>query len=323
MMIKAAQFSAPGQVELTNIPMPVCEPHQVLIRFEKLTICGSDVSVLYEGTPGDFPFKPGMTGHECVGVVEESQVSEVRPGDRMLVIPPEANAFSEFLAIEPRWLIPLPDGLESELGVLAQQLGTVIHCCRKLGNVIDKTVVIVGQGPAGLFFTTLFSHMGAQKIIVFDIVDHRLEFARQMGAHYAFNAGQVDPIKIVQELTDGHLADLAVEAVGRAETINLCPDLVRSQGELALFGVPEQAILPFAYEKFFRKQLRTYSSVYTQLEPGFRSFRLALELIAQKRVSVAPFITHRFPFNEIGDAFHVAQTKTEGAIKILIDFTRK
>ena len=74
-------------------------------------------------------------------------------GERVLVIRPECDIYTEYLSVEPCWLIPLPDGLDPELGRMAQLLGTVIFCCRKLGNVLDKMVVVSGQGPAGLLFT--------------------------------------------------------------------------------------------------------------------------------------------------------------------------
>lgn len=318
--MKAAQYTAPGQVELVDIPMPVPTAEQVLIQMTKLTVCGSDVHALYGSPVSDYPFAPGMTGHECVGVVVESAFPAVKPGVPMLVIPPQTNALAEYIAVEPQWLIPLPAGLGAELGVLAQQLGTVIYCCKKIENVLDKTVVIIGQGPAGLLFTMLLSRMGAKQVIGLDIVEHRLTMARRFGANHTVNVEEVDPIEAIRELTAETMVDLVVEAVGKDETINLAPDLVRSQGELVLFGVPKNVIFPFTYERFFRKQLRTYSSAYTQLEPGFRSFRLALDWIAQGRLDVAPLVTHRMPVRKIQEAFHLAETRADGAVKVLVDF---
>ena len=166
----------------------------------------------------------------------------------------------------------------------------------------------------------LLSYMGAKQVIGLDIVGHRLALSQRIGANHIINVEDVDPVKAIQELTKGEMADVVVEAVGKDETINLSPDLVRSQGELALFGIPKNAIFPFTMEKFFRKQLRTYTSAYTQLEPGFRSFRLALDLIAQGRVDVTPLITHQLPFIEIQKAFHLAETKADGATKVLVNF---
>lgn len=319
--MKAVQYTSPGRLDLVEVPQPKSRPDQILIRVEKVTICGSDLHTLHDSLLADYPFAPGMSGHECVGVVEKSGYPEIKPGDRMLVIPPKANAMAEYLVVEPRQLIPLPDGLNPELGVLAQQLGTVIFCCRRLENVLDKVVVVVGQGPAGLLFTTLLYHMGAKQVIGLDIVDHRLAMARRMGAAHALNVQHLDPVEAIRDITAGQMADVVIEAVGKEETINLCPQLARPGGELALFGVPKRSVFPFAYEQFLRRQLRTFTSAHTQAEPGFRSFHLALDFIAQGRLNVSSLITHRLPFTAVHDAFQLAETKQDGAVKVLLDFS--
>lgn len=318
--MKAAQYTAPGRIDLIEAPEPVVGEGTVLLRTEKVTICGSDLHFLHDSPVDKYPWKPGQSGHECVGVVEASTVPALPRGGRMLVLPPEFDAFSEYQAVDPRHLIPLPDGLALERGLLGQQLGTVIYCCRKLKNVLDKHVVVVGQGPAGLLFTALLYQMGARQVIGLDLVEHRLAVARRMGAAQAFNVDQVDVVEAVRACTDGHMADVVVEAVGKAETINLCIDLVREGGEVALFGVPKTEILPIAMDKLLRRNLTMVTSVFAQREPGLRSFRLALDLLAQGRLDISPLISHRLPFARIREAFDLAETKRDGAVKVLLEF---
>ena len=318
--MKAAQYLAPGEVDLVEAPVPAVAPGQVLVRVSRVTLCGSDLHELADGPRGSYPAPPGFSGHECVGVVEESSVPGVRRGDRALIITPRHNALAEYVVVEPEGLIPLPDHVDMERGVLAQQLGTVIHCCRKLDNVLDKVAVVVGQGPAGLLFTALLSRMGARAVIGLDVVDHRIAMARRMGATHTVNVLRDEAVATVRELTAGHMADLVIEVVGKEETINLCPDLVRTRGELALFGVPKRDTFPFAYERFLRRQLRTISSAHTLHEPGLRSFRLAVDFIARGVLDTASLITHRLPFSAVRRAFQLAESKEDGAIKVLLDF---
>ncbi|MBI3943311.1 MAG: zinc-binding dehydrogenase [Chloroflexi bacterium] len=319
-MMKAAQYIAPGQIDIVEVPLPVAAPGQVMLRVDKVTVCGSDLHALHDSPVESYPFLPGCSGHECVATVETADGQKVRIGDRVLVIPPGSDALVEYMALDPRYLIPIPDSLSMEQGILGQQLGTVIWCCRKLSNVLDKTVVVVGQGPAGLLFTALLYRMGAKQVIGLDVVDHRLETARRMGASHTVNVYQADPVAAVAELTRGKMADVVCEVVGKEETINLCPDLAHDHAELALFGVPKRMVFPFAYEKFLRRQLRTVTSAHTQAEADYRSFRLGLDMIAQGRIDVSPLITHRLPFTDVHRAFELAETKQDGAVKVMLDF---
>jgi len=317
--MKAVQYVSPGHVTVVDVPVPERPAGEVLLRLDKVAICGSDLHMLYDSAPASFPFAPGVSGHECIGVVEEADSTEVRRGERMLIIPPKINAMAEYVTVEPKWLIPIPDGLDSQRGVLAQLLGTVLYACKRLPSVVDKTVAVVGQGPVGLFFTMLMAHYGAKKIIGLDVVDHRLSVSRAVGAAHTINAERENRAEAVRELTDGALVDLVIEAVGKEETINYSLDLVRQNGDMLLFGIPKRSAFVFEYEKFLRKLLRTTSCAFTQQEPGLRSFRLAVDLIAQGRLDVSPLISHCLPLADAPGAFYLAQTKQDGAVKVLLD----
>jgi len=317
--MKTAQYTARGQVSFINLPIPQVNTGEILVHLKIIAICGSDLHVLYDMPSDDYPFPPGFSGHECVGVVEESGSPEFQPGDLVLVIPPQANAWTEYIVVDPEWLIPIPAHLPLEEAVLAQLLGCVIYTCKKFDNILGKRVAVVGQGPAGILFSMLLHQMGARQVIGLDIVDHRLETAAQMGADHTINIGKEDPVEVVRALTQAQMADIVIEAVGQEETINLCPDLVREFGELALFGGPNSRVIAFEFEKFLRKQLKTTSTAYTQRESGLTSFRLAMEFIGSGRTDITPLISHHFPFADLQHAFDLAESRQNGAVKVLID----
>src|SRR5262245_24024855 len=99
---------------------------EVLVQLDRIATCVRDVNVPYGTPPQSFPFQPGLTVHECTGVVVDANGSPYANGERVLIIPPKADALVEYLAVPRQCLIPLPDGIKSELAVVAQQLGTVI-----------------------------------------------------------------------------------------------------------------------------------------------------------------------------------------------------
>ena len=117
--MKAVQYVSPGNVAVIDVPVPERSAGEVLLRLDKVAVCGSDLHQLYDSAPASFPFAPGVSGHECIGVVEETDSAEIRRGERMLIIPPDMNALAEYITVEPKWLIPIPDSLDSQRGVMA------------------------------------------------------------------------------------------------------------------------------------------------------------------------------------------------------------
>ncbi len=318
--MRAVQYSAPGEIEWVDVPVPEAPQDGLLLRVLLTTICGSDLHFLHDSPADSYPFAAGQSGHECVAVVEKSSVAALPPGTRVLALVPRFDAFAEYVSAWAHEVIPLPEGLPLERAVLAQQLGTVVYCCRKLGNVMDKRVAVVGQGPAGLLFTMLLQAMGAREVYGLDIVDRRLELSIEVGAACSVDVRGGDAVERIREATAGRMADVVVEAVGKAESINLCPRLVRQHGEVALFGVPKKATLPIAIESYLRGNLRVVTSAYAQHEPNLASFRLALDMIAQGRLEVSRLVSHRLPFSRLAEGMELAETKRDGAVKVLLDY---
>ncbi len=274
--MKSATFQAPGEISLEDFKTPQLEEGFTLVKNLRVAICGSDLHMLHDAPSSVFPYRPGQPGHECVGVLED--------GGRVLMIPPDFNAFAPFVPVRKQDLIDIPDHLSTEEAVLAQQLGTVIFCCKNMPDVFGKNVVVLGQGPAGLLFTSLLASKGARRIVGLDIVDHRIATSLKMGADFAFNTTAQGFNGEVLEAFDGKKADIVIEVVGKQETINLAIDLVRHGGDLIQFGVPKSEQLEIEYEKLFRKNLRLKASVHAQGEPGLTSFREATQQEVLHRV---------------------------------------
>ena len=114
------------------------------------------------------------------------------------------------------------------------------------------------------------------------------------------------------------MADLVVEVVGhQTETINTCLKLLKREGTLLAFGVPDDEVYDFHFAEFFRKNIKFLCSVGPDVQ---NDFPLAMDMIAQGRIDVSPIITHHLPFTEVQKGFEMALHKKNEAIKIVLDY---
>ena len=319
--MRATQVVGRGQVAFVDMPEPSPRAGHVLVRPLLISLCGSDVHMLHHAAENRYPFPVGTTGHEVIAEVVAADDGEgtVRPGDLTLTLAPRHTAMSELFLAPWEDVLPLPDCGSLEHLLMAQQLGTVTYACKRLPNLVGLDVAVIGQGSAGLFFDAMCRRSGARHVIGIDVQEARLAASSAFGATHAVNAEREDSITAVQDITGGSMADLVIEAAGTESAINLAPCLVKRGGNLLFFGIPHVDGLSFDYEAFFRKCCSTVTCVGAGLEPGRCSFKQALDMIASGDIDVSPMLTHRLPFARVLEAYQLATTKEDGAIKIVVE----
>ncbi len=319
-IVKSASISRPGCLDLVDVPVPDLEQipgEPILVRLHAGVLCASDFPRFLGGAFNvDFPRPLGDSLHECIGRVVASRSPRFQPGDMTLAIPPDQRGLSECFVADASMAVPLPVYQPLEHLILAQPLGTILWAARKLPNLLDLDVAIVGQGPIGLLWAHLVSNMGARRVMVLDRLEYRLQVSCALRATHTIHVDREDPLEAVLAATDGRGADVVIEAVGhQPDTIDLAVDLCAKHGTVLLFGVPDAEHYPLPVWKIFRQNLRVVGSVHPLVQ---RDLPLALDMIRQGRIDVAPLITHRFHFDQVADAFRLAIDKTDNPIKVLL-----
>ncbi len=325
--MKAGQVVAPERIEIVEAERPDLAlartnpdglKDMVLVRTVNAAICGSD-HPLFTG-PGNYPAPPGVSLHESIGIIEKSWMEGCEEGQLAMVLPAGSSAMAEyFLGLGPS-VTPLPTGLPREQLLMAQPLGTVIYCLRKLGHWFDAEVAVVGQGPMGLLFTAMMRNLGAAQIIGIDQYDNRLVAAKEMGATHTVNTKLDDPAEAVAEITSGRMADAVIEVVGVEETFNMCVKLARRDARFINFGVPKTARYTVDMMELFRRNLQLTTSVGPNIQVDFKS---AMRMIGEGRINLAPMISHKLPFARVEEGFEMATKRKGDCIKIVIDFEEK
>jgi threonine dehydrogenase-like Zn-dependent dehydrogenase len=218
-------------------------------------------------------------------------------------------------------LLVLPHSKPLDYLLQAQQLGTIIYAAKHLPtSVIAKTVAVIGQGSAGLWWNYMMRRLGARRVIAIDLQAHRLAVSKHYGATDTVHNADRDAVQAVSELTGGEMVDVVIEAAGEETTIPLAVELVKRHGAILFFGVPRLDTLEFPFFTFFRKCILARAIVGALSDPNHECTRMALDLIAKGEADVGPMLTHHFPFSQVIDAFELQTTRDEGAIKIVVDF---
>ena len=318
--MKAVRILEKQEVICDKVLVPEIVKGKVLVKMHMASICGTDLHYVYDGWPrNNYPMEPGEPGHEGIGTIVDPGGSGFAEGDLVLTVPNiwQARNFADFQAISPEFLIKLESDKPPEQLMMAQQLGTVIFASRKLPDINGKSVVILGQGSAGIFHTYYLQALGASTISIVEPNQARRNAGVAMGANHAIDRTGRGAVEAVADLTNGKGVDLVIDAVGGHDTLNQAIEMVRPEGYVHVFGLPGSSELsPFDLGSFVLKHLDMGTLFGAQDEPGLASFKEALRLINEGLIDMAPFVTHIFPIEKTREAFDLAKNPTDGALKV-------
>ena len=323
--MRASRVSALGKVVCEETPVKPPGEGELLVRTRMAAICGSDLHKVFLGDeliPHACPH--GYPGHEGIGQVEQTNHPDFAVGDLVLTVPgpPDMFAFADYQTIPARYCLKVPGSLPLEQLLMAQQLGTCIFSLRQRPvDVVGKTVLVVGQGSAGMFFSKLLKRAGAAQVIASDYSEHRLDYGRRMGGVDVAVTAQGDNVmQAVKDLTGGRGADYVIEAVGSAQTQLEAVSQAAFDGEILYFGLPDTTDpIPFDYANFFRKRLGASTTYGCQFEPGLVSFQMAVDMIVRGEINVEGLVSSVFPMEQIGEAVRLAHDEVNATLKVAVD----
>jgi threonine dehydrogenase-like Zn-dependent dehydrogenase len=159
--------------------------------------------------------------------------------------------------------------------------------------------------------------MGAERIIAIEPVKARRDLSLSFGGDVTVDVTADRATEAVLDLTSGLGADLVVEAVGSADTLNQAMSMAKTWGRVQAFGLPPgMGPVPFDWDVFFRRRLTLNSTFGSQDEPGLPAVHRALEYIAGGEIDMDPIVTHSLPISQVDEAFELAHSREEGVIKV-------
>ena len=352
--MRAAILEAPGRMEVREVPLPEPGPGWVRVRTMAAGICGSDLHIYTGNHPWLAPGSPmeryvlgNVYGHEVAGVVDSlgEGVEAPRVGDRVAVdaIVPclrcafcrvglyqvcpnlahygfqHPGGFAEYLLVPASNAVPLPTELSFEDGALLDVLVVGIHAVGRAGVSLADHTLVLGAGPIGLAAAAVAHRAGARSTSVTARHDLHRHLALQAGADHVVEPGPATDA-LLEDLTDGLGWDAIIEAVGyKADAMDQAVRLVRRRGRIVFTGVYEQ---PVALD--FGTLLMKEASIIASHAFGrwgiSPEMDLAVELMQTGVFRADPFVTDRYPFEGINEAFRTKLDHPEDTFKVQLIF---
>ncbi len=318
--MQAAILRGLGEIVCDEVVLPDYSEGKVLVKMEMASICGTDLHYVYHGWPRNkYPMNPGEPGHEGIGKVLDPGPTKLKEGSLVLTVPNiwEARNFAEFQWISPAFLIELPNDRPPAELMMAQQLGTVIFAARKLPLLTGKTAVVIGQGSAGLFHDYYLRKLGAARLIAIEPNADRRNAGINLKVDEAIDVIGNSAVDAVLDLTRGEGAEVIIDAVGGADTLDQALRMVKPEGHIHVFGLPTSfEKIPFDLGTYFLKRLDMRTIFGAQDEPNLSSFRKALKFITEGDIDMSPYVTHTSPISKVKEAFELAHEPNKGALKV-------
>ena len=227
------------------------------------------------------------------------------------VYPYFTGTYADFLYLPPRHpLFRVPDELPDDLlGPVNCAMGTVTTGLLRAGLREGQYVVIQGAGGLGLNATAMAKDMGADRVIVLDRLENRLELAEEFGADYTINIEEYNTpetrVRRVWELTKGRGADVVMELVGRAELLAEGIDMLSNGGTFVEIGdIVRGREVSIDPSKLLPGKNIVGSLMY---RPDLLPTLLNFLVRNQDKLPFHKIVSHKFPLAEVNEAFPQAE----------------
>jgi threonine dehydrogenase-like Zn-dependent dehydrogenase len=346
--MKAAYLPGDSTTVLRDAEVPKPGHGEVLLRMKASTICGSDIRCIYHEHLGKGPegYQGVIAGHEPAGQIVEAGPGCRRfaKGDRVIVYHISGcgvcndcrrgymisctsaqyrraygwqrdGGMADFLLAEEKDLVYLPDELSYADGAqVACGFGTVYEGLRKIGISGDDTVLITGLGPVGLATAALCRKLGAQRIIGTDVVEERMQLARDLKLCDEVLPSGPDNVAQIRKLTGGNGVERAVDCSANAAARATAIRATRKWGRIALLG--EGGGVEFQPSP---DMIHDQKTLYGSWVTSIWLMEELVERLVRWNLHPAELITHRFALDRVADAYSLMASGKCGKVAVCFD----
>ena len=228
------------------------------------------------------------------------------------------GGYAEYVKVPEKDLLKLPEDISLKLGNLTlDTIGVPYGAFMEVDITEDKSVAIYGCGPIGLSFIKMLNSKAVNKIYAVDIVENKLELAKDFGAKVTINASKEDPAKLIRDMTDGLGVDMAFDTSNTVDAFRSAIYSVRKGGNV--YPIGEHPSLPPDLSEIFISDILVHRHLGMR---GLMYFPIGehkhiVDVLRKEKESFEKLITHIFPLEKISEAFHTFFEDNE-SIRVLV-----
>ena len=337
-------FAGPG-AEIQDVPEPIItRSDQIKVKVLATSICGTDYHIYsWDAWSASRVKPPRVMGHEFAGEIIEvgSEVTSLKVGDyvsgeshwvcgrckQCLMNERHVCANTKILGVDVDGCfapyVVVPEGsawkndraVAPEFACIQDPLGNAVHAALS-GEIVGRTVAVLGCGPIGIFAVAVAKAAGASKVYVSDTRDYRLRLAEELGADATVNVMKTDLEAFIKVETNGQGVDVVLEMSGAPIAIQQAMRIARRGGRVSLMGIPSQKVELDIAEDMIFKGLTIHCIVGRKLYETWDTMR---SLLASGRLNIAPAITHRLAFEDFEHGMNLMRDGLCGKVVFMMD----
>lgn len=337
--MKQVVMTAPGCIEIREVPPPAADVGQVLVRVRRIGVCGSDVHVFNGRHP--YTRYPVIQGHEFSGVVDAvgPGVDGISPGIKVTATPQVAcgrcppcrrgdyhicnelkvqgfqapGCAQELFVTDATKLVSLPDSMSFEQGALVEPTAVAIHAVSRIGDLAQKNVAVMGAGPIGNLVAQVTRSRGANTLIS-DLSDYRLQVARDCRLVETTNANTENLQQAATRVFGPDGFSVAFECAGVEPTVSAAIEAIQKGGTIVIVGVfatKPQVDLGLVQDH----ELNIQGTLMYQR----RDYERAVEMIASGQIITGPLLSKHFALEDYAQAYAYINDQRDHCLKVFID----
>jgi L-iditol 2-dehydrogenase len=337
--MKQAVMITPGKIEFKEIDPPQPRKGEVLLKIQRIGVCGSDLHVWH----GKHPYTkyPVIQGHEYSATVAEigKGVKNISIGDKVTAIPQivcgkcgpckrgdyhicenlKVEGFQapgvaqDYFVTKVEKIVVLPSNFSYEQGAFVEPVSVAVHAVRRIENIKDKRAVVFGAGPIGNLVAQVLQAYGA-KVLITDLSDHRIKIAEKCGIKNTFNTKDKKTSDAVKENLGLEGFNLAFECVGVEPTMRNAIENIEKGGKIVVVGVfAENPRINIGFVQ--DRELNIIGTLMYKRDDYIE----AVSLIDSERIKIKPLFSKHFDFFKYNEAYNFIEKERDKIMKVFID----